>query len=215
MDTRSMKILVADDHDFLRAGLRQLLSRPGWDVCAEAKTGTEAVALAERHKPEVVVMDVGMPELNGLEATRQIRKILPKTQIVILTMHFSDELVRDIVEAGARGYLLKTDADQELVKAVETVARHGSYFTSGAANTLAGPHQITNLADARKKNLTPRERQLVQLLAEGKSSQEASASLGISPKTAETHRSNLMRKLGLHSISQLTRWAIRNNIIQE
>jgi DNA-binding NarL/FixJ family response regulator len=130
-------------------------------------------------------------------------------------MHFSKELVREIVEAGARGYLLKSDADQELVKAVAAVTNLESYFTSSAANALAGPHQIANLDDAKRNDLTPRERQVVQLLAEGKSSKEASIFLGISTKTIETHRANLMRKLNLHSVSELTRWAIRNQIIQE
>src|SRR5580704_3921836 len=124
-----MRILLADDHDIVRLGLRQLLTaHPGWEICAEAATGNEAVALSERFAPHVVVMDVGMPELNGIEATRKICKLRPRTKIVILTMHFSDQLIGEIVEAGACGYVLKSDADRELVAAVQTVANRGSYF---------------------------------------------------------------------------------------
>jgi DNA-binding NarL/FixJ family response regulator len=136
-----MRILVADDHDIVRWGLRQLLTaQPGWGICAEAATGGEAVTLAKQFEPHVVVMDVGMPELNGIEATRKICELLPQTKIVVLTMHFSDQLVRDIVEAGAQGYVMKSDADRELVAAVQTIVNGGSYFTSGVANTFVGPY---------------------------------------------------------------------------
>src|ERR1700687_1593300 len=129
-----VRILVADDHDIFRRGLKQLLAaRPGWDVCAEAKTGREAVDLAERFKPEIVVMDISMPELNGLEAARRIRKILPKTEIVILTLHFSDQLVKEIVNSGARAYVMKSDADRDLVTAVEALVNHRPFFTARAA----------------------------------------------------------------------------------
>src|SRR5271163_2561177 len=135
--TKSLKILVADDHDIIRRGLKQLLtSRPGWEICAEAKTGREAVSLAEQHKPDVVVMDISMPDLNGLEAARRIRKALPKTEIVILTLHFSDQLVHDIVETGARAYIMKSDADKDLVSAVEALSNHRSFFTARAADML-------------------------------------------------------------------------------
>jgi DNA-binding NarL/FixJ family response regulator len=208
-----MRILVADDHDVVRWGLRHLLTaQPGWQVCAEAASGAKAVSLALQFKPRVVVMDIGMPELDGIEATRQICKLLPQTKIVILTMHFSDQLIRDIVEAGARGYVIKSDADRELVIAVQTVANGGSYFTSEAANTLVGPHSMPS-ASALKKRLTPREREIVQLVAEGKTCKEVGASLGISAKTAETHRSNAMRKLELHSLPELVRYAIKNKIV--
>jgi DNA-binding NarL/FixJ family response regulator len=209
-----MRILVADDHDIVRWGLRQLLTaQPGWRICAEAATGDEAVTLAKQFEPHVVVMDVGMPELNGIEATRKICELLPQTKIVVLTMHFSDQLVRDIVEAGAQGYVMKSDADRELVAAVQTIANGGSYFTSVAANTLAGPHDRPS-PSAFRNRLTPREREIVQLLAEGKTSKEAGASLGISTKTVETHRANTMRKLELHSLPELVRYAIRNKIVE-
>jgi DNA-binding NarL/FixJ family response regulator len=209
-----MRILVADDHDIVRAGLKQLLNaQPSWEICAEAKTGREAVTLAQQFKPQVVVMDIGMPELNGLEATRKIRMLLPNAKIVILSMHFSDQLIRDITEAGAQGYVLKSDADRELVAAVRAVANGGSYFTSKAANTVIGPHHIPDPSSFRKR-LTPREREVVQLLSEGKSSKEAAVALSVSVKTVETHRANVLRKLELHSISEIIRYAIKNNIVE-
>jgi DNA-binding NarL/FixJ family response regulator len=209
-----MRILIADDHDILRCGLKNLLTaQPGWEVCAEAATGENAVSLTMRFKPDVVVMDVGMPKLDGMEATRQICKLLPQTKVVVLSMHFSDQLVRDIVEAGARGYVMKSDAERDLVVAIRTIAEGGSYFTAAAANTLAGPHSKHD-ALGRRRRLTPREREIVRLLAEGKTSKEAGVALGISPKTAETHRSNVMRKLELHSLPELVRYAIKNKIVE-
>ncbi len=217
--TKSLRILVADDHDILRRGLKQLLTaHAGWQVCAEARTGREAVSLAEEHKPDIVVIDVSMPDLNGLEAARRIRKALPKTGIVILTLHFSDQLVKDIVEAGARAYVMKADADRDLVNAVEAISNHRTFFTAQAAEMLlsdfsdriAAPQPPAN----PRSRLTSREREIVQLLAEGKSSKEVAVVLGISVKTAETHRANIMRKLQVHSVSELVRYAIKNSIIE-
>jgi DNA-binding NarL/FixJ family response regulator len=209
-----MRILVADDHEIVRLGLRQLLTaQTGWKICAEAATGEEAVLLAKQFRPNLVVMDVGMPKLNGIEATRKICDLLPRTKVIVLTMHRSDELIRDILEAGAQGYVMKSDADRELVAAIHAIADGGSYFTSGAANTLLGPHERPD-PSALRKQLTPREREVVQLLAEGKTSKEAGMSLGISTKTAETHRANAMRKLEVHSLSELVRSAIKNKIVE-
>ena len=217
---KAVRILAADDHDILRRGLKQLLtSRPGWEVCGEAKTGREAVALAEQLKPDIVVMDVSMPDLNGLEAARRIHKALPRTGIIMLTLHFSDQLVKDIVESGARAYVMKSDADRDLVHAVEALCSNRTFFTARAADMLfndfsepgtssAEPHAIT------RDRLTPREREIVQLLAEGKSSKEVAVALGISVKTAETHRANIMRKLELHSVSEVVRYAVKNQIIE-
>jgi DNA-binding NarL/FixJ family response regulator len=217
--TRPLRILVADDHDILRRGLKQLLTaRPGWEICAEARTGREAVSLAEQHKPDIVVMDVSMPDLNGLEAARRIRKDLPKTGIIILTLHFSDQLVKDIVESGARAYVMKSDADRDLVNAVEALANHRTFFTARAADMLLNDFSERTApvqpAAPTRNRLTPREREIVQLLAEGKSSKEVAVVLGISVKTAETHRANIMRKLQLHSVSELVRYAIKNQIIE-
>ena len=187
-------------------------------MCAEAKTGREAVTLSEQLKPDVVVMDISMPELNGLEAARRIRKSLPKTEIVILTLHFSDQLVRDIVEAGVRAYIMKSDADKDLVAAVEALSNHRSFFTSRAADMLLDgfckQNTVPDHMAILRSRLTSREREIVQLLAEGKSSKEVAVALGISVKTAETHRANIMRKLELHSVSELVRYAVRNQIIE-
>ena len=214
-----MRILVADDHDIVRRGLKQLLTaKAGWEVCAEAKNGRDAVILAEQHKPDVVVMDVSMPELNGLEAARRIRKQLPKTEVVILTLHFSDQLVHDIVQAGARAYIMKSDADRDLVAAVEAVSHRRSFFTPKAAEMVLSDFRTRSAGDEEPRpfrgRLTPREREIVQLLAEGKSSKEVAVALGISVKTAETHRANIMRKLEMHSVSELVRYAVKNQIIE-
>ncbi len=218
--TKSLRILVADDHDILRRGLKQLLtSHAGWQVCAEARTGREAVSLAEEHKPDIVVIDISMPDLNGLEAARRIRKALPKTGIIILSLHFSDQLVKDIVEAGARAYVMKADADRDLVNAVEALSNHRTFFTARAAEMLLNDFSdrvsspLQPPASPRSR-LTSREREIVQLLAEGKSSKEVASVLGISVKTAETHRANIMRKLQVHSVSELVRYAIKNSIIE-
>lgn len=219
--TKALRILVADDHDILRRGLKQLLtSHPGWQVCAEARTGREAVSFAEEHKPDIVVIDIGMPDLNGLEAARRIRKTLPKVGIIILTLHFSDQLVKDIVEAGARAYVMKGDADRDLVNAVEALANHRTFFTARAAEMLLNDFSdrisatTTQIPASSRSRLTSREREILQLLAEGKSSKEVAAVLGISVKTAETHRANIMRKLQVHSVSELVRYAIKNGIIE-
>jgi DNA-binding NarL/FixJ family response regulator len=215
----SIRILVVDDHDIIRRGLKDLLAaKPGWEICAEAKTGRDAVAMAEQLKPDVIVMDVSMPDLNGLEAARRIHKALPKTGILILTMHYSDQLVRDVIESGARGYILKSDADRELVSAVEAIANRRTFFTPRASELLldgfSRPGTTVEPKLPLRNRLTSREREIVQLLAEGKSSKEVAVALGISVKTAETHRANIMRKLEIHSVSELVRYAIENQIIE-
>jgi DNA-binding NarL/FixJ family response regulator len=217
-DLNNLRILIADDHEIVRRGLKSVLSsRRGWTVCAEASTGREAVALASQHRPDIVVMDIAMPGLNGLEATRQLRKALPKTQVMILSLHYSDQLVREVIDSGARGYLLKTDASNDLLNAVEALANNRSFFTSGAAQILIDG--FCKPASARehplmRKSLSAREREIVQLLAEGSSSKEVAVALGISVKTADTHRANIMRKLEMHSVSELVRYAVKNNLIE-
>jgi len=219
MATKPLRILVADDHDIIRRGLKQLLtSRPGWEVCGEATTGREAVRLAQELKPDIVVMDISMPELNGLEAAQKIHAMMPKLGIVILTLHFSDQLVRNIVAAGARGYIMKSDADADLVSAVEALANRRTFFTARAAemllNGFSNPGSSAEPQAIEKDRLTPRQREIVQLLAEGKSSKEVAVALGISVKTAETHRANIMRRLELHSVTELVRYAVKNQIIE-
>jgi DNA-binding NarL/FixJ family response regulator len=213
-----VRILIADDHEVVRAGLRQLLiERKGWEVCGEANTGRQAVTLALETKPDVVVMDIAMPELNGLEAARQIRKSLPKTEIVMLTLHLSDQLAYEIINAGIRGYVLKSDANRDLVSAVEALGMHRPFFTAKVSEMmmdgLRRDKPRENVVDVRGR-LTSRQREIVQLLAEGKTSKEVAVALNISVKTAETHRANIMRRLELHSVSELVRYAVKNQIIE-
>jgi DNA-binding NarL/FixJ family response regulator len=205
--------MIADDHDIVRSGLKQLLSaRAGWEICAEARDGKECVALAAQFVPAIVVMDTSMLEMNSLDAARKIRELLPKTKVIILTLHLSDQLIRDIVEAGASGYILKSDADRELVTAVQTVACGCSYFTAQAADTLHGTHAKPGSGTFHKP-LTRREREITNLLCNGRTSRQVAGTLGISVKTAETHRANIMKKLDLHSVAELVVYAIKNNII--
>lgn len=212
-----LKILIADDHDLMRRGLRDILStRPGWSVCGEAHTGTEAVAKAKSLKPDVAILDLTMPELNGLEAAAQIRAVAPKTEMLVLSVHYSDQLVRDIVDAGIRGYMVKSDAGKDLVTAVDALANHQPYFTAAAIDVIG--HGLFNRrsgeAAEMKGRLTAREREVVRLIAEGKSSKDVGEALDMSVKTVETHRANVMRKLQVHSVSELVRYAIRNEIVQ-
>jgi DNA-binding NarL/FixJ family response regulator len=216
---KPLRILVADDHDLMRRGIRTLLeSRPGWQVCGEAQTGREAIAKAEELRPDIVILDLSMPDLNGLEAARRIRKSLASTEILILSMHYSDQLIREIVESGVRGYVIKSDNDRDLLTAVETLGNHKPFFSPVATAVILGDFNGgAPRPEARgtvRDRLTSREREIVQLLAEGKSSKEVASSLSISVKTAETHRANIMRKLQLHSVSELVRYAVRNQIIE-
>jgi DNA-binding NarL/FixJ family response regulator len=212
-----LRILIADDHSVVRAGLRALLeSRPGWEVVAEAADGREAVEKATKLKPDVAVLDIGMPLLNGVEATRRIRSSTPSTEILILTMHESDDLVQQVVNAGARGYILKDEADRVLIAAVDAARHHKPYFSSRISNARSA-EELTTPPDGTKvsrQRLTPREREILQLLAEGKSNKEVANLLGISVNTAEAHRANIMLKLGVHSLAELVHYAIRNQIIK-
>jgi DNA-binding NarL/FixJ family response regulator len=215
----SLRILIVDDHEVVRRGLRVLIEpHPGWEVCGEAMNGREAVERANKLKPEVVVMDIGMPELNGLEATRQILKASPRTRVLILTMHESEQLVRDVLEAGAQGYVLKSAAGRDLVKAIEALCRHEAFLSTSVAKTLLKVYREKGSQDDRSADspslLSPREREILQLLAEGKSNNEIAGALYISPKTVETHRAHIMEKLNLHSITDLVRYAIRNKIVE-
>jgi DNA-binding NarL/FixJ family response regulator len=209
-----LSILIADDHAVVRAGLRTLLeSRTRWQVCAEAADGRDAVEKAAKHKPNIAILDIGMPLLNGVEATRQIRKASPSTEILILTMHESDDLVQQVVEAGARGYILKDEADRTLLDAVQALSLHKPFFSTrvSEAAVIADP---SDSAKPSRSRLTAREREILQLLAEGKSNKEVANVLNISVNTAEAHRANIMLKLDFHSLAELVMYAIRNKIIQ-
>ena len=209
-----LSILIADDHAVVRAGLRTLLeSRTRWQVCAEAADGRDAVEKAAKHKPHIAILDIGMPLLNGVEVTRQIRKASPTTEILILTMHESDDLVQQVVEAGARGYILKDEADRALLDAVQALSLHKPYF-SVRVSEAASTTDASDSARPSRSRLTPREREILQLLAEGKSNKEVASLLSISVNTAEAHRANIMLKLDFHSLAELIMYAIRNNIIR-
>lgn len=213
---KKLRILVADDHEVVRRGIRALLeAQPGWEVAGEAATGREAVEKVKQLKPDVVVLDITMPELNGLEAARRILVAAPKTEVLILTMHSSDEIVRDVLEAGARGYVLKSDAGRDLVTAVAQLCQHKPFLTPHVTEFVLDNYLEH---DTREQNsgrvLTAREREVVQLLAEGKSNKEVAATLGISVKTIEAHRANIMHKLNLHSLGDLVHYAIRNKIVE-
>ena len=221
-----LRILIAEDHEVARQGIRALLeSHPGWEVSAEAKDGREAVEFAESIRPDLVVLDIGMPNLNGLEAARQILAASPNVPILILTMHDSDQVVREVLRAGARGFLLKSDAGRDLVAAVEALEMNRTFFTTKVSQMVLNGYLDRENPDCREEVneqreddaapvLTSREREVIQLLAEGKTSKEVAVALHLSVKTAETHRTNLMRKLGLHSVADLTRYAVRNGIVQ-
>lgn len=210
-----LRILVADDHQVVRTGLRTLLeSKPGWQVCAQAANGREAVEKAGELQPDVAVLDIGMPLLNGVEATRQIRKVSPRTEILILSMHDSEHMIQGVLDAGALGYILKDDADRNLLAAVESLRRHKPYLSSRVSAAAAGAQPSTDGMERPARRLTPREREIVQLLAEGKSNKEIATYLNISVKTAETHRANIMLKMNFHSVTELVRYAVKNKIIQ-
>jgi DNA-binding NarL/FixJ family response regulator len=197
-------IFVADDHDVVRTGIRALVeSRPGWRICGEASTGPDAEREAIASGADLVLLDLAMPGANGLEAARSILAAKPETKILLFTMHQSEELFREAEEVGVAGYVLKSRAGSELSHAIEEVLAGGRWFPS------------LPFAEARgaASRLTPRERQVVRLIAEGQSTKELAASLGISVKTADTHRLNAMRKLGVHSVSEVVRYAIRNRLI--
>jgi DNA-binding NarL/FixJ family response regulator len=214
-----LRILIADDHDVARRGIRSLLeSRAGWEVCGEAKDGREAIELAASCKPDLILLDIGMPNLNGLEAARQILAASPDALILVLTMHDTDQVVREVLRAGARGFLLKSDAGRDLIEAVEALQQQRTFFTTKVSQmVLNGFLNRENQEPPEEEELevlTSREREVIQLLAEGKTSKEVAATLNLSVKTAETHRTNLMRKLDLHSVADLTRYAVRNGIVQ-
>lgn len=215
-----LRLLIADDHEVVRRGLCQLLQgHDGWEVCGEANDGREAVEKAAQLKPDVVILDVGMPNLNGLAATRQLTQRDPRCKVIVLTITDSDQVIREALDAGARGFVLKSDAARDLVSAVEALQRNRMFFTPRVNDmVLAGfldkGHNGSSSEPPRLPKLTAREREVIQLLAEGKSSKEVACVLDLSTKTAETHRSNIMRKLGFHSIRDLVVYAVKNNIIQ-
>ena len=208
-----LRILIADDHEMVRQGLKRVIGeRPDWEVCGEAATGREAAEKARQLKPDVVVMDLSMPQINGLQALKEIHKVLPRTEVLILTMYESEQLIREVLSAGARGFLFKTDAGSLLVAAIESLSRSQPFFNSKVGNLL-----VRNLRQSTsgarewevQSGLTPREDLVLQLVGEGLTNKEIASHLGLSVKTVETHRANLMRKLNLHSVGAVIHYALR------
>lgn len=213
-----IRILLADDHTMVRQGLRKLLEeRPDWEVIAEAGDGREAVRLAEQHKPDVAIIDVAMPLLNGVEATRQITKRAPDTRVLVLSMHADEAYVTQILQAGATGYLLKDSADVDLLKAVSEAAQGRSFFSPAIARVMLDDY-VRQLADRgvtdRYESLSEREREIFQLIAEAKTNKEIAALLNVSPSTVETHRAHIMEKLDLHSAAEIVLYAVRRGVIR-
>jgi DNA-binding NarL/FixJ family response regulator len=214
-----LRILIADDHDLVRRGIKSFLeSHAGWTVCGEAQTGVEAVEKARELSPDIAILDITMPELNGIDAARKIQKESPQTKTLIVSMHYSENIVREVLAAGIRGYVVKSDSVRDLGAAIEAVANGKTFFTS-----LATKEMLTDLrarcsnspeAEPIDDRLTSREREILQLLSEGKIAKEVAAVLNISVKTVETHRSNMMRKLEIHNAADLVRYAVRNRIIE-
>lgn len=214
-----VRILIADDHELVRKGLRTVLaSHVGWEICAEAANGPDAVRAAVVKKPDVIVMDINMPGMSGLEATREILTTLPLTQILILSAYESENLIRQMLTSGARGYVLKSDVSDDLMRAVEALSEGRLYFTSSVSGYVLNESRrgaaMGETGAVERPALTARERQVLQLLAEGNSNKEIATILHISTRTVETHRGNLMGKLNAHSLSDLVRYAVQNEIVR-
>ena len=212
---KKLRILVADDHELVRRGIRGLLrARRGWTVVGEAANGREAVEKTNKLKPDVVILDISMPDLDGLQATRRIRDAVPTTEVVVLTMHESDQMVRRVLDAGALGFVLKSDLAKHLVTAVKDVSAGKQFLTPRVSDIvlkgfLGNQSDKTGRSQARP---TPREIEVIRLLAEGKANKEIALKLGITIRTVETHRAKIMLKLGLHSLTELIHYAIRHKI---
>jgi DNA-binding NarL/FixJ family response regulator len=215
---KTLRILLADDHELVRHGIRGILrARRGWRVIGEAANGQEAVEKANKLKPDVAILDISMPELDGLQATRQIRTASPTTEIVVLTMHESDQMVRRVLDAGALGYVLKSDLAANLVKAVKHVSEGKLFLTSKVSDIVVKGFlkngKQANQPERTEPRPTPRQAEIIRLLAEGKANKVVAADLGISIRTVETHRAKIMQKLGLHSLAELVHYAISQKLV--
>jgi DNA-binding NarL/FixJ family response regulator len=210
----STTILIADDHDVVRRGLRSLLeTRSQWRVIGEARDGKEAVRAASEGKPDIAIIDYALPQLNGIEAARQIRHHVPATEVLIFTMHHSEELLHDALQAGARGFLLKSDADDYLIAAVHALSQHKPFFSGTLSEHLIDPFLLQSKR-SQGAGLSQRERSVVHLIAEGKTNKEMADALGVSPKTIEAHRAAALRKLKFRTTADLVRYAVRHNLIE-
>lgn len=216
MGLKRLRMVIADDHDVVRQGIRSFLERrTDWEIVGEASTGREAIELVRTHAPDLVIMDVTMPDLNGLEATRRILGEMPKTRVLILSMHDSESIVRDVLASGARGYVLKSAVTRDLIPAIEALAVGKPYLAPEVSEVvLRGYLQTSESAnEPLAERVTDREREVLQFLAQGRTNKEIASILHLSVRTVETHRSNLMEKLQMHSLADLIRYAIQNNLI--
>lgn len=208
----STRILIADDHDVVRRGLRDILQeRPGWEVVAEAANGQDAISAALKHRPDIAIIDYALPLLNGIEVTRQVHARVPQTQVLIFTMHDSETLLQQALQAGARGFLLKSDADELLIAAVHALIQRKPFFTGHVSEKLL---QSFLIKTDPVSVLTPREQSVVKLIAEGKTNREMGQVLSLSTKTIESHRASAMRKLSFATTAELIRYAIRNKLVE-
>ena len=210
------RILIADDHPVMRKGIRLVLeSNPWLEVCGEANDGEEAVEMAKKLTPQLAILDLTMPKMDGLEATLQIREALPEIDVLILTMHYDDELARGVLRSGARGYIMKSDAEQELLAAVDRIRHHGTFFTTRLAETMRDMYVRDPSEEPimPSTGLTPRETEIVRLVAEGKTNKEVADSLQVSIRTVESHRNHVMRKLKFSSLPELVKFAIRAHLV--
>ena len=212
---REIRLVIADDHELVRRGLTSLLeSQSGWKVVAEADNGQTAIEMVKRHDPDIAILDIAMPVLDGLAATREIAKDMPRVHTLILTMHVSKQLVHELLEAGARGYVMKSDTTRDLIKAVNTVVEGKLFFSPTISEILLAGFLEKPQALCTENLLTKREIEIIQLLSRGKSNKEVATDLNISLRTAETHRANIMHKLQLHSVQDLVHYAMRNKLVE-
>ena len=220
LSSNSPTILIADDHAIVRAGLRETLTlQPGWTICGEASNGHDAVRMARELSPDVMILDISMPDLSGVLVAREVRKLKSRTELLIFTKHDSEQLVREVLSAGARGFVLKSALPEILIQAVTSLLNHKPYFCPGITDAVlrgylspGGPSLSETIEGS--ENLTTRELLIVQLLAESRSNKVIASMLDISVKTVESHRGNIMRKLGAHSLADIVRYAIRNKLIE-
>ena len=206
------RIVLADDHVLVRQGLRSLLERERFQVMGEASDGQEAVRLVETHQPDIAILDISMPTLNGIDAARGLSRSAPKTKVILLTQHEEEQYIHEALEAGVKGYVLKNQVANDLIQAIRQVCRGEFYLSPGISRAVMEAYR--NKSDRPADPLTVRERQVLQLIAEGKSTKDIASLLDISVKTAESHRSRLMRKLDIHETATLVRYAVRRGLVQ-
>jgi two-component system, NarL family, response regulator NreC len=211
MTARRISVLLGDDHPLVRHGVRRLLEREEFDVVAEGSDGLQVVALAEQHRPDVIVLDISMPNLNGIGAVRELSRVAPQASVIILTMHTEEHYILEALRAGVKGCVSKTQAPEHLLQAIREVCRGGVYLSPNVSGVVVQGYLAKS--ESPLDPLTARERQVLQLIAEGKTTKEVSSILGVSVKTGESHRTSLMSKLDLHSTAELVRYAIRSGLV--